>query len=226
VNIKISAFVETPTYNTARQGLSGLRHGVNLLARGRGPASSPANHCQAFVKTDPALQSADVQVQLMALGFGTAAEMRRDGITAVVSPCRPKARGSVGLRSADPAGPPLVSMSMLGEREDVEVLLKGCRMTVEMLEAGPGAKFGARIYAPAKGVEWLDFFRETAALNWHPAGTCAMGAVVDAELAVRGLAGLSIADASVMPSVTSANTNIPVIAIAERAAEFIVDRAK
>jgi choline dehydrogenase len=226
VNIKISAFVETPTYNTARRGFGGLRHGVNLLARGRGPASSPANHCQAFVKTDSALESADVQVQLMAFGFGTEEQMRRNGITAVVSPCRPKARGEVGLRSADPAAAPRVSMAMLGEAEDVEVLLKGCRMTVEMLEVGPGAKFGARVYAPAKGEDWLDFFRETAALNWHPAGTCAMGAVVDAALRVRGLAGLSICDASVMPTVTSANTNIPVIAIAERAAGFIAARRK
>ncbi len=74
---------------------------------------------------------------------------------------------------------------------------------------------------------WLEFFRATAALNWHPASTCRMGpagdpgAVVDASLAVHGLAGLRIADASIMPCVTSANTNIPVIAIAERAARFM-----
>ena len=103
-----------------------------------------------------------------------------------------------------------------------------------MLQAGPGNKFGARIYAPATPPRttdgWLEFFRATAALNWHPASTCRMGpkpddgAVVDATLAVHGLAGLSIADASIMPTVTAANTNIPVIAIAERAAGFIAAR--
>jgi choline dehydrogenase len=78
--------------------------------------------------------------------------------------------------------------------------------------------------------KWIEFFRATAALNWHPTSTCRMGpaddpnAVVDQQLAVRGLDGLSIADASVMPTVTSANTNIPVIAIAERAAGFIAAR--
>jgi choline dehydrogenase len=230
VNIKLSAFVNTRTYNTARRGLGTLRHGLNLLARGRGPASSPANHCQGFIKTDPALATADAQVQLMALGFGTPAQMRRDGITAVVSPCRPQARGQVRLRSTDPAAPPRITMAMLESGADVRVLLQACRMTVEAMTAG---RYGAQLYAPASKLDdagWREFFRETAALNWHPSSTCRMGpdpdtgAVVDATLAVHGIKGLSIADASIMPNVTSGNTNIPVIAIAERAAGFIAAR--
>jgi choline dehydrogenase len=234
VNIKISAFVDTPTYNTARSGIKGLRHAVDQFAHGRGPASSPANHCQAFVKTNSELPTADIQVQLMAFGFGTEAQMRRNGITAVVSPWHPKARGAVSLRSADPAAPPRINMKMLSIQDDVDVLHRGCELTLEMLHAGPGKKFNAKIYAPAAGrmdkAAWLTFFRETAALNWHPTSTCRMGpdqadgAVVDATFAVYGLTGLSIADASVMPTVTSGNTNIPVIAIAERAAGFIAAR--
>jgi len=222
VNIKISAFVDTPTYNTQRRGLAALRHGADLLARGRGPATSPANHCQAFVKTEASLAVADVQIQLMALGFGTPEEMRRDGMTAVVSPCRPEARGAVTLRSADPAEAPRVTMSMLSREADVVKLLRGCRTARAALE-GTG-----RLYAPHVGVssdaDWLAFFRETAALNWHPTSTCRMGDVVDAQLRVLGLSGLSIADASVMPSVVSGNTNAPVIAIAERAAVLIACR--
>ena len=234
VNIKISAFVDTPTYNTARRGVAAVGSGLNLLARGRGPASSPANHCQAFVKTDRALPGADIQVQLMAFGFGTDADMSRNGITAVVSPCHPLARGAISLQTADPSAAPRITMSMLDNRSDIEALHRGCELTVSMLQAGPGNKFGARIYAPATPPRttdgWLEFFRATAALNWHPASTCRMGpkpddgAVVDATLAVHGLAGLSIADASIMPTVTAANTNIPVIAIAERAAGFIAAR--
>ncbi len=234
VNIRLSAFVDTPTYNTAHAGLGALRHGLALLAKGEGPASSPANHCQAFVKTDAALTSADIQVQLMAFGFGTGAEMRRNGITAVVSPCHPRARGQVGLRNADPGSPPRIIMSMLEDQQDIDTLHRGCELAVAMLQAGPGKKYNARLYAPAgapktKG-DWLEFFRATAALNWHPTSTCRMGpdpakgAVVDSALAVHGLTGLSIADASVMPAVTSGNTNIPVIAIAERAAGFIANR--
>lgn len=220
VNIKLSAFVDRPTYNTQRSGLAALRYGGELLVRGSGPATSPANHCQAFVKTDPSLAVADVQIQLMAFGFGTPEEMRGDGITAVVSPCQPAARGEVLLRSADAAAPPRIAMSMLGSSADTAKLLRGCRIAREALE-----RSGGRLYAPhayvGSDAEWLGFFRETAALNWHPTSTCRMGAVVDAELRVLGLSGLSIADASVMPTVTSGNTNAVVIAIAERAATFV-----
>jgi choline dehydrogenase len=228
VNVLLSAFVNRPTYNTQRRGLAALRHGAGFVLRGAGPASSPANHCQGFIKTGPALPSADVQVQLMALGFGSDDQMRQNGITAVISPCHPQVRGTVSLRSANPADAPRISMRMLGSERDAATLLKGCKMAYEMIQQGPGRRYGARIYAPSdvrlSDVAWRDFFRETAALNWHPTSTCRMGAVVDAQLRVHGLAGLSIADASVMPTVTSGNTNIPVIAIAERAAGLIAAR--
>ncbi len=230
VNVKLSAFVDRPTYNTQRSGLAALRHGVRFLARGTGPASSPANHCQAFVKTTPGLPTADAQIQLMALGFGTEEEMRRNGITAVVSPCRPQTRGTVSLRSADPSDAPRIAMTMLGNTHDTNVLLQGCKLALDMIHQGPGRHHAARIYAPhppmTNDADWMAFFRATAALNWHPTSTCRMGtdaesAVVDGELRVHGLAGLSIADASVMPTVPSGNTNVPVIAIAERATGFI-----
>ncbi len=106
-------------------------------------------------------------------------------------------------------------------------------MAHEMILNGAGRRYAARMYAPTgerpSDAAWMDFFRQTAALNWHPTSTCRMGklaegAVVDGALRVHGLAGLSIADASIMPTVTSGNTNIPVIAIAERAAGFIAAR--
>jgi len=232
VNIKLSAFVNRPTYNTQRTGLSALVEGARLLAFGAGAASSPANHGQAFVRTDPASPSADVQLQVMPFGFGSAAQMAKNGLTVVVSPCHPEARGRIALRSADPADPPHIAMTMLGCEADRVALLRGCKLAHAALQQGPGRTMGGRIYAPSQTAptdeEWLGFFRETAALNWHPTSTCRMGPgpedVVDGSLKVHGLSGLSIADASVMPSVTSANTNIPTIAIAERAAEMIAER--
>jgi len=232
VNIKISAFVDRPTYNTERRGIAALSHGLRFLAQGRGPASSPANHVQAFVKTDPALPSADVQLQVMPFGFGTEAEMAQDGLTVVVSPCHPTVRGQVSLRSADPRDPPRITMAMLESAADIDTLLSGCRLAEAAIDLGPGRTLGGRIYAPGvrpqSDGDWIAFFRETAALNWHPTSTCRMGSrpldVVDTALQVRGLFGVSVVDASVMPSVTSANTNGPVIAIAERAAEIIAQR--
>jgi choline dehydrogenase len=230
VNIKLSAFVDVPTYNTQRHGFAAIRQGLDLVRRGSGAASSPANHCQAFIKTDPTLAQADAQIQLMALGFGTEAEMRHNGMTAVVSPCAPAVRGRVGLRSGDPGAPPRITMAMLDSEQDLAILLKACRFARDMLVQGPGRRCGARLYAPQHDIlsdaEWLAFFRATAALNWHPTSTCRMGAVVDQDLRVIGLEGLSIADASVMPSVTSGNTNIPVIAIAERAAMLVQSRTQ
>jgi choline dehydrogenase len=232
VNIKLSAFVNRPTYNTRRSGLSGLREGAKLLLTGSGAASSPANHAQAFVRTDPAKPLADVQLQVMPFGFGSKAEMARDGLTVVVSPCHPRVRGRVSLRSADPTDPPRIAISLLEQEADRAALLRGCKLALAALRAGPGRTMAGDIYAPSQGAptddEWVAFFRQTAALNWHPTSTCRMGPgrddVVDHSLKVHGLAGLSVVDASIMPSVTSGNTNIPVIAIAERAAELIATR--
>jgi choline dehydrogenase len=232
VNIKLSAFVDHPTYNSQRRGLSALRHGVRFVTHRSGPATSPANHCQAFVRTDPSLPSADVQIQLMAFGFGTDDEMRRDGLTAVVSPCHPDVRGRVALRSSDPLAAPRIAMAMLESGSDRERLLRGCRLAAAVLEEGPGRSMGGRLYMPKSSAlgddAWLDFFSRTASLNWHPTSSCRMGNgpldVVDAGFGVHGLVGLSVVDASVMPAITSGNTNGPVIALAERAAEVIAGR--
>jgi choline dehydrogenase len=232
VNIKLSAFVNQPTYNTRRAGLSGLKEGVRLLATGSGAASSPANHAQAFVRTDPANPLADVQIQVMPFGFGSEADMARDGLTVVVSPCHPKVRGRISLSSADPAAPPRISITMLEQADDRAALLRGCKLALAALQTGPGRTLGGEVYAPSQAAptddEWLAFFRQTAALNWHPTSTCRMGPgwddVVDHGLQIHGLTGVSVVDASIMPCVTSGNTNIPVIAIAERAADIITAR--
>jgi choline dehydrogenase len=232
VNIKLSAFVNRPTYNTRRSGFSGLREGLRLLANGSGAASSPANHAQAFVRTDPANPLADIQLQVMPFGFGSAAEMAKNGLTVVVSPCHPKVRGRISLSSADPAEPPRIAITMLEQAEDRAALLRGCKLAFAALQDGPGRTMGGQIYAPSQAAptngDWLAFFRETAALNWHPTSTCRMGPgpedVVDHGLKIHGLTGVSVVDASIMPCVTSGNTNIPVIAIAERAAEIIAAR--
>jgi len=232
VNIKLSAFVDHRTYNTRRAGLSALVEGLRFLTRRSGPASSPANHIQAFVRTDLESSIADIQLQVMPFGFGTAEDMTRDGLTVVVSPCHPEARGRVTLRSNDPRAAPRISIAMLESQRDQLRLLRGCKIAYRALQDGPGRTLGGRIYAPAEPPQdddaWLGFFRETAALNWHPTSTCRMGPgaddVVDGQLRIHGLAGVSIADASVMPCVTSGNTNAPVIAIAERAAEMIAAR--
>ncbi len=231
VNIKLSAHVNVPTYNSARFGVRKAFYGLRWLMDRSGPASSPANHCQAFIKMNPGLPTADVQVQLMAMGFNEDSADRSDGITAVVSLCHPEVRGEVGLASADSKVPPRINIKMLDSDHDIAALLAGVKFARDMLREG-GAKFKASVFVPASNVEsdsdWLAFFRINAGLNWHPTSTCRMGNgpgdVVGSDLRVHGLSGLSIADASIMPTVTSANTNVPVIAIAEKAADMIKAR--
>jgi choline dehydrogenase len=231
VNVILSGHVDQPTYNTARRGLRAIAHGARFLARGEGPASSPANHVQAFVRTDPEQPSADVQIQLMAFGFGTPDEMRQNGITAVVSPCHPEVRGQVTLRSADPLAPPRIAIEMLASTVDRATMVRGCRLAEEVLRYGARARLYHPCSPPLSDAAWVDFLKANAGLNWHPTSTCRMGPnsredVVNSTLSVHGLAGLSIADASIMPSVTSGNTNAPVIAIAERAAMMIAERTR
>jgi choline dehydrogenase len=229
VNVLLSARVGQPSYNSARRFPQALAHGLRFLSAGTGPVSSPANHVQAFVRTDPALPSADVQIQLMAFGFGTPEEMRQDGITAVISPCRPAARGRVSLSSADPAKPPRIAIAMLEHESDRDALVRGCRLAEAALREGAGGQLYRPATLPTSDADWIAYFRGNAGVNWHPTSSCRMGPdpgvdVVDAQLRVHGLSGISIADASVMPFVTSGNTNAPVIAIAERAAQMIAAR--
>ncbi|HVY33417.1 MAG TPA: GMC family oxidoreductase N-terminal domain-containing protein, partial [Caulobacteraceae bacterium] len=171
VNIKLSAHVHSRTYNTRRKGLSALGEGLRFAINRSGAAASPANHVQAFVRTDPESPVADVQLQIMPFGFGSDAEMARDGLTVVVSPCQPEVRGAVTLGSADPDIAPKITIALLDSERDRARLLRGCRLALQALQQGPVRAFGGQVYAPRQNAptdeEWLTFFRQTAALNWH-----------------------------------------------------------
>lgn len=151
----------------------------------------------------------------------------------------PRSRGSVRLASADPTALPLVDPAYLAEEADVQVLVRGLQLAREIAAqaplaaycaSAPGSWFGVAadkqpLPVPTDAAALAAFVRATAGTVWHPVGTCAMGtgpeAVVDPQLRVRGVAGLRVADASIMPTITRGNTNAPAIMIGERAAAFI-----
>lgn len=152
----------------------------------------------------------------------------------------PRSRGVLRLRSADPFAPPLIHARYLVHKQDVETVIDGIRFALRMAETPALRRFGFQLdRTPAKGCEDIAFGcdaywecairRDTMPEN-HQAGSCRMGPVgdpgacVDPELRVQGLDGLRVADASVMPTVTSSNTNAPTIMIAERAADLIKQR--
>ena len=156
-------------------------------------------------------------------------------MTIGVYQCRPESQGSIHIGSADPFAAPKIRPNFLSERIDCETLIGGMRIARQVGEADALAKYRAFEMNPGPDCqsddELLEFARATGSTTYHVMGTCKMGpdgdamAVVDPELKVRGLDGLRVADASVMPTMPSGNINAPVIMIAEKCAEMMLQDA-
>jgi choline dehydrogenase len=190
------------------------------------------------MRTDPRLDRPDIQIICAALGFD--GELWVPGVTPppihryTVSPCllHPQSRGWVKLRSADPDDPPRIFFNMLSERSDMETMIAGFKASRDIFAREPlnsmisGSHFPKDDVKSDKDIE--AFLRQATGPTHHPVGTCTMGAgseaVVNEELRVRGVEGLRIADASVMPDEPSGNTNIPTMMIGEKAADMIRGR--
>ena len=207
---------------------------------GRGVATTFPYEAGAFLKSRAELVAPDIQVHFMP-ALENAAKLHipthfrktpvevNHGFSMRVGPVNPESRGWIGLRSADPAAAPLIQPNYLQDDADCRTTIAGIRMVRDVVEQPAFAAYRGREIAPGADVRsdadltrWL---RAGAMTTFHPVGTCRMGtdpmAVVDARLAVHGIAGLRVADASVMPVIVSGNTNAPAIMIGEKAAEFI-----
>ncbi|RJX43481.1 choline dehydrogenase [Halonotius aquaticus] len=143
----------------------------------------------------------------------------------------PESRGEIRLRSDEPTADPVIDPQYLTEGDDLEVLLEGVKLVREILQAAPFDEYRGDEVAPGADAqsdeELIEHIRETAESLYHPVGTCKMGddemAVVDDQLAVHGIDGLRVVDASIMPQITSGNTDAPTTMIAEKAADYILD---
>jgi choline dehydrogenase-like flavoprotein len=155
--------------------------------------------------------------------------IKHHGYTLRVCDLRPRLRGHVGLKSADPMAGAHIDPNYLAEAHDLAQLVKAVRIARRILRAAPLAKHRARELEPSETVEdaaaIADFVRRKAETIYHPVGTCRMGhdenAVVDDRLRVHGMTGLRVVDASIMPTLIGGNTNAPTTAIAEKAADLI-----
>ncbi|MEE2761143.1 MAG: GMC family oxidoreductase N-terminal domain-containing protein [Pseudomonadota bacterium] len=210
---------------------------IDYALRRRGLWSSNMVEAGGFARTRPDVDRPDVQYVLMpgyrarpprviAYGHGYA-------LTTVL--LRPKSRGSVRLEKTDAGFAPLIHPRFFSEVEDLETLLLGFKEALRILEAEPFQKYGPIDYQPpsnSSDEELRQYILENSATIFHPVGTCKMGpngdsdAVVDARLRVKGIEGLRVADASIMPTICGGNTNAPSIMIGEKASDLIKEDAR
>jgi choline dehydrogenase len=200
----------------------------------RGPLTSNLAEAGLFTRSSDDLAEPDLQYHFLPVKFWRQAEVDPDvdAFTAAVVLVHVRSRGSVRLRSADPTWKPAIDAGYLTDERDLDALVTGVEKAREIASVGPLAAVLAEEWSPGGTVHGRDDLRgkvrDTLESLYHPVGSCRMGtdddAVVDAQLRVRGLEGLRVVDASVMPTLIRGNTNAPTIMIAERAADLITGR--
>ncbi|MFC3101504.1 GMC family oxidoreductase [Altererythrobacter lauratis] len=207
------------------------------LATRKGPLAGNVFESVAFLRTDPSLSKPDVQFVFQPAKRLTNPKVPFPlGHGYAISPVAlyPKSRGTVRLASTDPAAAPLIDPQLLAEPEDILPLIRALKISRAAFASAPFARYNGVEVAPGPHVtsdEGLDrYIRETGYTVHHPVGTARMGdpkdaaTVVDPQLRVKGIAGLRVADASVMPTVIGGNTNAPCVMIGERCADFILGK--
>jgi len=217
-----------------RSPLGLARMGAQWLFGRRGPLTVGAGQVGGMVRTAVAKDTrADVLFNVMPLSVDKPGDAlhRFSGFSASAAQCRPESRGSVGLRSADPLAPPRIVSNYLTEPHDVRVLVEGLKMLREIYRQ-PAFRdlVTGEEYLPGNDLrsdaDLARFAREKGGTVFHPVGTCRMGgdarSVVDPALRVRGVQGLRVIDASVMPTMTSANTNAAAVLIGEKGADLLL----
>jgi choline dehydrogenase len=212
-----------------------LGMGIDYLFTRDGPMAVGINQGGIFARACPDATTPDVQFHIATLSSDMAGSPTHafSGFTMSVCQLRPQSRGWVRIRSADPMAAPAMQANYLSTPADRETLIAGIRLARRIAATRALSPYVKGEYRPGPAVEsdvdLLEFARNTGGTIFHPSGTCKMGdaardrqAVVDHELRVHGLDGVRVVDCSVMPTLTSGNTNVPVIMIAEKAADLIL----
>lgn len=228
-------FVNRPTLNSQVGPLDMVRHMAKFFWNRTGPMSAPAVQAMAMGRSREGLDEPDVQLHFMPLAYN----VEKDTISAAQAvmpkePCvsinvsltRPKSRGRIQLGQGRR---PVVAHRLLDDERDVDAMVSALKMANRLFEtpAMRAITIGDRVPdpVPETDAEWADYAREKTMVVYHPVGSCRMGSdaesVVDAQCRVRGIEGLRIVDASVMPLIVSGNTNAATIMIGEKAAEMI-----
>ena len=226
--------INIETNNIFKQGMIALQYAISQT----GPMTMAASLGTGFLKTDPMLATPDIQFHIQPFSASAPADgpHKFSAFTASVLQMRPESTGHLELKSADWRDHPAIHPNYLATKLDQDTIVKGIQIARRIAQFEPLKSHITEEFTPGVKIALDDY---DATLNWardnsvtiyHPTGTCKMGqdemAVVDADLKVRGVKGLRVADCSIMPTITSGNTNAPAIMIGEKLSDMILEDAR
>ena len=231
-----------PSINAMSKGAQLAGQALKYVLFRKGLLTLSAAHVAAFCKSRPDLAGPDIQFHILPATmdleklFNEQKMELEDAPGMTIAPCqlRPESRGTIHIKSADPSQYPAIVANYLADPLDQEVAIAGLKWARKIGEQPAIAKYVEQEMNPGPGFEsdemLLEYAKASGSTLYHPVGTCAMGsgpmAVVDAQLRVRGVDGLRVVDASIMPRLVSGNTNAPTIMIGEKGAAMILQAAK
>ncbi len=226
------------TMNDRGRGLGLVKQALRYALFRDGMLSSVAAPMRAFVRSREGLDAPDLLLGIVPMLTESTPKgpkiSRQSGFTCYAHAMRPESKGHIHIRSADPSQPPAINFNFLSTAQDRELTVRAVQIARSIMTAPAMAALQVSELAPGtervSDDEILDWVRSAAETTYHPVGTCKMGtdptAVVDPRLRVHGIAGLRVADASIMPTLTSGNTNAPSIMIGEKAADMILTEGR
>jgi choline dehydrogenase len=219
------------------RGFKAFRNLLQYLAFNKsGPIGATGSECMAFVNLDDPKADPDIQIYCVGIMWPSVRRKPTDAITLMASLLKPKSRGHVKLRSANPKDQVEVDLKWLSDPSDQRRMLQAFKYLRKIAATAPLSTAIQEILSPENNVQsdeaLLDYIRQTTESNYHPVGTCRMGVesdpltVVTPDLKVKGLQNLRIFDASMMPVIISANTNATVMAVAEKGVDLMMRSRK
>ncbi|MFV0433941.1 MAG: GMC family oxidoreductase [Leucobacter sp.] len=235
MDVYLTAETTPVSYNRSDRPVPAVLAMLQYLHNRTGPITASVCEAGMFVRSSDAVPAPDIQMHCLPAYVIDHGRMRVPGHGMTINTCnlRPKSVGSVTLRSADPSVAPAIDPAFLTDPYDWEISMEGFKWGREMLNTKAYAPFIKKEYMPGKNVrtdgEIRDYIRQWAKTDYHPVGSCKMGeddmAVVDQQLRVRGMEGLRVIDASIMPTLISGNTQATSIMIGEKGAHHILHGA-
>jgi len=235
--IKFAIKERNLTFNDNARGWRLAREALKYALFGTGFLASTAVPVRIYFRTREGLETPDATISILPFLYEMVGRQRRvakrQGITMNANVLRSESTGSIHIKSADPAEPPAIRFNFLSTEHDRAGIVAVIRKGRELMATSPLKEVTGEEIAPGVKLqsddELLDWVRNNAETTYHPVGTCKMGsdpmAVVNSELRVHGIEGLRVADASIMPTLTSGNTNAPAIMIGEKCAEMVLAQA-